>query len=71
MANVRFYRLGGDPVDTEITEKMTVRAALKKSGIKYQEGDEIRVQNSKVDLDTMITPDQAQFVTAIPKVRGG
>jgi len=71
MAEITFHRLGGDVSKLNITEEISVKDALDRAGVKYQTGDDIRIQGKSVGLDTKITPDQAQFVTAVPKVKGG
>jgi len=71
MASVRFLKLGGSAVEKEITEEITIRDAIDKGYLAYSKGDTLSINNQKVDLDTKITPDQAQFVTAVPQPRGG
>ena len=71
MAKVTFYRLGGDVEEREVGEDMTVKDAIKSGLLPYQEGDQVRIQNKDVDMDTKIDAKTKQFVTAVPRVNGG
>ena len=71
MAEIIFNRLGGDVVRKNVEGSMTVKELMDKSGMKYKEGDDIRIQGKSVDLDTEVNAEQATLITAIPKVKGG